>query len=115
MDKKHLKPIYWGLFAGGGTLAALILPALIVLFGVLLPFGLIGFPPTLHTHWQGFVSRWWVFIPLALILFMLLWHTVHRLYYILHDMHIHVGNKTRWSLYAFALLILVLTLVCGLY
>lgn len=39
-DKKE--PILWGLFAGGGMVAAMLLPVHILLFGILGPMGVLG-------------------------------------------------------------------------
>jgi fumarate reductase subunit D len=47
------------------------------------------------------------------VLFMILWHTAHRFYYVLHDFHIHVGIKTRYALYAFVIACALWTLVAG--
>ncbi|HKN42555.1 MAG TPA: hypothetical protein VJW23_01430, partial [Propionibacteriaceae bacterium] len=33
MTKRHLEPLLWLLFSGGGVIAAVFLPILIVLFG----------------------------------------------------------------------------------
>ena len=69
MSNKHMKPVYWGIFSAGGTVAALI--------------------------------------------FSILWHGVHRFYYILHDMHVHVGNRTRWGFYGFAIVVFLFVLLIG--
>lgn len=114
MRHQHLKPIYWGLFAGGGTIAALIMPALVVIFGIMLPFGLIADPNHLQFSLQDCLGRWWIFIPIAFLLFMVLWHCLHRLYYVLHDMHFNVNNNTRVAFYTCAVFIFLLTCFCGL-
>ena len=44
----NLKPIYWLLFAAGGMIAALVLPALMVILSWLLPFGVIGSADTFY-------------------------------------------------------------------
>ena len=39
MTKRHLEPIVWLLFSGGGVIASVFLPILIVLFGLAIPLG----------------------------------------------------------------------------
>lgn len=112
---KHLKPLYWGLFSVGGTIAALALASIICIVCILLPFKIIGSPQAFYHSLHGFVGHWFVFLVLAGIIFTILWHGCHRFYYILHDMHIHVGNKTRLSFYAFAIAAFVVTVLCGLW
>ena len=93
---RHLKPIYWGLFSVGGTIAALALAPIILVLCVLLPFG------------NNFV-----YLILVGIIFAMLWHGVHRFYYVLHDLHIHIGNRTRNIFYAIAILGALITLCVG--
>lgn len=112
MKNKHLKPIYWGLFSAGGTVAAFSLAALILAFSFILPFQIISTGSDFYHKFHGFISHKLVFLILTGLVFTILWHAVHRFYYILHDMHIHVGNKTRLSFYAFACLAFLITLIC---
>lgn len=113
MSQKHLKPLYWGIFSAGGTVAALALAPIIAVLCILLPFGVLGNAHEFYQSIHGFVANKFVFLVLAGIIFTILWHGVHRFYYILHDMHIHVGSKTRLGFYAFATGVFVLTLICG--
>ena len=39
MTKRHFEPIVWLLFSGGGVVASVFLPILIVLFGLAIPLG----------------------------------------------------------------------------
>lgn len=113
MSKKHMKPLYWGLFSVGGTTAALALAPIVAVLCILLPFGVLGDSQAFYRNIHGFVANKFVFLILAGIIFTFLWHGVHRFYYILHDMHIHVGSKTRLAFYAFAVGAFVITLICG--
>lgn len=110
---EHMTPLYWGLFAAGGTTAALLLVACIVIFGVLLPFGIIGDAATLRANVLGFVSHPIVYLLLAGVFFTFLWHALHRFFYVLHDFHIHVGYGFRSVLYAIAIVALLATLAYG--
>lgn len=113
--EKHLKPIYWGIFSVGGTVAALALAPLILVFCLLLPFNALGTNgEQFYQNIHGFIAHPLVFFILVSLTFTLLWHGVHRFYYILHDMHIHVGNGTRWIFYGFAMVAYVMTVVVGM-
>ena len=51
MPKRTVEPIVWLLFSGGGMVAALVLPVLLLLFGLALPLGWITAPD--HGHLLG--------------------------------------------------------------
>src|SRR6266700_8313615 len=77
------KPILWLPFAAGGLVAALILPVLIVITGLLLPFGILHLP---YDKMAAFAHN-----PLGkLILFgtvaLPTWHAAHRLRMTAHDL-----------------------------
>jgi len=84
------EPIAWSLFGAGGMVVAFIIPALVLVSGLILPgmessavFGsLLGFA-------QGWIGKVFIFITISLTLY----HTVHRIYHGLHDLHIK-GNNT---------------------
>ncbi len=109
----NLKPIYWILFAAGGMISALVLPALIVILSWLLPFGVIGSADTFYQTVSPLFQNGLFYLVVVAVLFMILWHTAHRFYYVLHDFHIHVGIKTRYVLYAFVIACALWTLVAG--
>ena len=113
-SNKHLKPLYWGIFSVGGTLAALVLAPVIAIFCVLLPFAILGSAADFHEHASHLAGNPFLFVALATVLFTILWHGCHRFYYILHDMHIPAGNKTRLAFYGVAVAAFVLTLFGGL-
>lgn len=110
---KTMKPLYWSLFGGGGMIAALALPTLIFLLGFALPFGLIGNAEGFYVMMQAWFANKFFFLCMAGILFLVLWHCVHRFYYCLHDCQIHIGGKTRWALYTIALVAFAITLIAG--
>ena len=80
------KPIFWALFAAGGTLSALLAPALIFLIGFAIPLG------WLDAQALGFdrVSSALTALPIALtmlaIIVLFLWHAAHRLRVTAHDL-----------------------------
>lgn len=114
MSEKHLKPVYWGIFSVGGTVAALALAPLILVMGILLPLGVLGDATQFYHNVHNFIANPIVYLVLAGLIFTLLWHGVHRFYYILHDMHVHVGNGVRLCFYAIAILAFLASLYYGL-
>ena len=77
------KPILWLPFAAGGLVAALIIPVLILITGVLMPVGILPLP---YEKMAAFVHN-----PLGkLILFgtvaLPAWHAAHRLRMTAHDL-----------------------------
>ncbi len=83
MGKKTYEPLLWLLFSAGGVMAALLIPILVVLFGVAVPLGWIT-PPD-HGHLLAVISH-----PLTrVIVFMLcllgLLHWAHRFRFTLYD------------------------------
>lgn len=104
-----LKPVYWLLFAAGGMISALVLPALMVIFGILLPYRVVGSPDVFYqTLSPWFHNRLFYFLIVG-VLFVILWHTAHRFYCVLHDLLLPIGLKTRYALYALVLLCTLLT------
>ncbi|MDO4643577.1 MAG: fumarate reductase subunit FrdD [Cardiobacteriaceae bacterium] len=110
---RHFKPVYWGLFSVGGTIAALALAPIIIALSIALPFGWLGSSSDFYQSIHGFVANKFVYLVLAGIVFSMLWHGVHRFYYVLHDLHIHIGNRTRNFFYLVAIVAFVLTLYAG--
>jgi len=83
MARRPLEPFLWVLFSAGGVLAALFIPALVLLFGIAFPLGWL--PPPSHSHLLAVIShpvtRLIVFLLVALSLF----HWAHRFRYTLYD------------------------------
>src|SRR6266542_4429581 len=82
------KPILWLPFAAGGVVAALIIPVLILITGLLLPLGVVHLP---YEKMAAFAHN-----PLGkLILFGTVafpaWHAAHRLRMTAHDLGLGGG------------------------
>lgn len=80
---RTIAPFWWSLFSAGGMLAAMFLPVLIVITGILIPFGMVPDTALAYPRIYGVLSH-----PLArLILFALialpLFHWAHRFLYTL--------------------------------
>lgn len=83
MRGRPIEPVLWTLFSAGGVLAALLMPILVLLFGLAFPLGWL--PPPGHARLLALVGH-----PLArAVLFLLctlsLFHWAHRFRYTLYD------------------------------
>jgi fumarate reductase subunit D len=80
---KSNKPIFWSLFAAGGTLAAFLAPALVLLFLL----AALGRAPHLldYSQLHAFAANWLGKLFLLAVIALFLWHAAHRLRVTLHD------------------------------
>ena len=80
---KSNKPIFWSLFAAGGTLAAFLAPVLVLLFLL----AALGYAPALLSYAQlhAFAAHWIGKLFLLGVISLFLWHAAHRLRVTLHD------------------------------
>ncbi len=83
MVRRTLEPLLWILFSAGGVVAALVIPVLLLLFGIAFPLGWLS-PPG-HAHMLAVLShplsRVTIFGACTLMLF----HWAHRFRYTLYD------------------------------
>ena len=94
--KTSSEPLWWSLFAAGGVIAAFFVPILVVITGIVLPFGWAGEEAFEYQRIHAAVSH-----PLTrLILFFLIalpfYHWAHRFLYTL----VHMGLQRARSLLA---------------
>ena len=80
---KSNKPIFWSLFAAGGTLAAFLAPVLVLLFLL----AALGYAPALLSYdkLHVFAAHWMGKLFLLAVVSLFLWHAAHRLRVTLHD------------------------------
>ena len=83
MIKRHPEPLLWLLFSSGGVIAAMLIPSLLLLFGVLFPFGLVPAPD--HTRLAGLIANPITRLVLFGLCMLSLFHAAHRLRYTLYD------------------------------
>lgn len=104
---KSNKPIFWSLFAAGGTLAAFVAPVLAVLFLMTA----LGHPPALFGYAQmhAFVAGWLGKLVLFGVITLFLWHAAHRLRTTLHDFGLHQDSLIAVIVYSVAAVGTVLT------
>lgn len=107
--KRSNSPIFWVLFGGGGMLAALFGPALVLITGIAVPLGLMGGLmdyPRAHAIAQNWIGKGFLFVVISLFA----WHAAHRLLCSVHDLGIHKTLLVKTIFYGFAL---VVTLVAA--
>jgi fumarate reductase subunit D len=83
MARQPLEPFLWLLFSAGGVLAALFIPALVLLFGVVFPLGWLPAPS--HAHLVAVIGHPITRAILFLLLALSLFHWAHRFRYTLYD------------------------------
>jgi fumarate reductase subunit D len=83
MPRRTIEPFVWLMFSGGGVAAALVLPVLLVLFGVALPLGWIPVPE--HGHLLAVLRNPLARLGLLGVCALALVHGAHRFRYTLHD------------------------------
>jgi fumarate reductase subunit D len=98
------KPILWLPFAGGGLVAALVTPVLILITGVLVPLGI------LHLRYETLAA--FAHNPIGkLILFgvvaLPVWHAAHRLRMTAHDLGLGGGFAVKAACYGTAWLVIL--------
>ena len=83
MAKRSNEPFLWSLFSSGGMIAALLLPILILLFGLAIPLGWVEAPSyeNLHALVRHPLTRLILFGLCSLPLF----HGAHRFRFTLYD------------------------------
>lgn len=81
--KKPIEPFLWSLFGAGGTIAALVLPALVFFNGIAVGLGWLEAPTyeRLLSFMQHPIARLFLFVIISLPLF----HWGHRFRYTLYD------------------------------
>ena len=91
---KSNEPIWWSLFSAGGMVAAMVLPILIVITGILVPLGVAGSEPLHFERIHAAVSRPATKLVLFVVISLPLFHWAHRFRFTLVD----VGLKSMSTL-----------------
>jgi len=101
MAQSH-KPIVWGLFAAGGTVAAFLVPALIFVTCLAEPLGLLPADSLSYENVIQFMQP----APTRLIVFgilsLVIWHAAHRLRITAHDFGIRADTAVSILFYGIA-------------
>jgi succinate dehydrogenase subunit D len=83
MAKRPIEPWLWLLFSGGGVVAALLIPILVLLFGVAFPLDWVS-PPE-HRELLAVLRHPLTILALFGFCVLSLFHAAHRLRYTLYD------------------------------
>jgi len=98
------KPMLWLPFAGGGLVAALIIPVLILITGVLVPLGVLHLRyETIAAFAHNPIGKLIVLGAIALPA----WHAAHRLRMTAHDLGLGGGIAIRAAYYGTAWLLIL--------
>ena len=81
-SRRSLEPLVWLLFSAGGMAAALLIPVLLVLFGVVIPLGWVGAPD--YAHLQAVLRNPLTMLVLFGLCVLALFHAAHRLRFTLY-------------------------------
>jgi fumarate reductase subunit D len=82
MARRPMEPFLWLLFSAGGVLSALLIPALLILFGLAFPLGWVT--PD-HTHLSAVLGHPVTRVVLFGFCVLALFHWAHRFRYALYD------------------------------
>ena len=82
---KSNEPIWWSMFSAGGMLAALFLPVLVTITGVVLPLGLAGEERFAFERLHSAVAHPIVKVSLLGLIVLTFFHGAHRLRFTLVD------------------------------
>ena len=113
MARSH-KPVVWGLFAAGGTVAAFVLPVIVLLSGLGVYLGLLSVEFLSYEHVRGLLQHPLTRLFVFGALFLIIWHAAHRMRITMHDFGIRADTFVAvlfYSIAAAATLTLAVSLV----
>ena len=96
------KPIVWGLFAAGGTVAAFVLPVILLLTGLGVAIGLLPADFLAYENVHALLSHPLTRLATFGILFLVVWHAAHRMRITAHDVGIRADTLMAVLLYGIA-------------
>lgn len=82
------KPVIWGLFAAGGTVAAFVVPVLILITCLAVPLGLLSSDALSYEHLLDLMQQPFSKLVTFAVLFLVIWHAAHRIRITAHDLGI---------------------------
>ena len=80
------KPIIWGLFAAGGTVAAFVVPVLILITCLAVPLGLLSIDVLSYERLIDLLQHPLSKLITFAVLFLTIWHAAHRMRITAHDL-----------------------------
>ena len=96
------KPLIWGLFAAGGTLAAFIVPSLILVTCFAVPLGLLPSDVLSYERLVGLMQHALSKLVTFGVLFLVIWHAAHRMRITAHDLGIRNDTLIMFICYGIA-------------
>lgn len=105
------KPIVWGLFAAGGTLAAFVVPVLILLTCFAVPLGLLPADTLSYQHISALLQNAFSKLVAFALLVLIVWHAAHRMRITAHDLGIRSDTLVMLICYGIAAAGTLLTLL----
>ena len=108
--KRSNEPPVWLMFSAGGMVSGLAFPVLILIIGLLLPFGLVS-PDNII----AFAHHWFGKLVILVLTIFPMWAGLHRVHPGMHDIKVHVPAGG-FIFYGLATLysIIVLFAVCNI-
>jgi fumarate reductase subunit D len=108
--RRSHEPVVWLLFAAGGMIAAMLLPALILVVGLAGPAGLLAEGSLDYERVMALVGNPVGKLVVFAVVSLLFWHAMHRIFHGLHDLGVNNNlDRYRWMSYGFALLATLVT------
>jgi fumarate reductase subunit D len=83
MIKRHPEPLLWMLFSAGGVVSAMLMPSLLLLFGIAFPLGWVT-PPS-YDHMLRVLGHPLTGIVLFTLCALSLFHWAHRFRHTMYD------------------------------
>jgi fumarate reductase subunit D len=83
MIKRHPEPFLWMLFSAGGVMSGMLMPILILLFGIMFPLGWIDAPS--HEHMAALLTNPITKLAVLGLCLLSLFHWAHRFRHTLYD------------------------------
>lgn len=80
------KPIIWGLFAAGGTVAAFLVPVLILITCFAVPLGIMPADALSYDRLSALTQHPLSRLVIFAVLFLIIWHAAHRMRITAHDL-----------------------------
>ncbi len=101
MARSH-KAIIWSVFAAGGTVAAFVVPALILTTCLAVPLGLLSVDVLSYERLLDLMQYPLSKLVTFTVLFLIIWHAAHRLRITAHDLGIRNDTLVMFICYGIA-------------